>query len=672
MAGAQRLRAPGFCATVDIVAHPDVLDDLPALLMRLSLAEKASLTSGADPWHTRPVERLGIPSVRWAGEASGSTCFPSAAGLASSWNPALLHLVGDARGREARAGGVGVLLGPALDLPVTTGTDADLGAFAEDPVLGGELAAAFVAGVQRHGVGTSPAHDAGAGAGRGERAPSEIRLAVLERVMARARPWAVAAIGAPAAGEPWPLIRVLRVEWQFEGPVVCTPEAAGDPVQALRAGVDLQLPAEGARPDGSPEAAAGLVTAVRDGALDEAVLDAAVTRLLGLVRRAVRAEPAAGVSSGPVDLEVQHALARQVAHECAVLLKNEADGDRPLLPLSMAATGSLAVIGEFARTPWFAPAGPRRPRPVRLEDALSELRQLAGPALRIQFAPGFLVGSGAAAPVAPDHHSAAELRAQAVDVARQSDVALLFLGAARGCPELPRDQLELLRAVAEVNPRLAVVLTKDSPLSVGEWDQHARAVLECGLLGQAGGGATADLIFGLVSPSAKLADATGDEAPYPFGHGLSYTTFGYDDLALRVGPDGASVDVGFTVTNTGRRLGQEVAQIYLAAGGTPLTCPRRELKAFAKVDLHPGESSRVERTLSGRELSFFDERAGGRLPAGGEVVVEVGASSRDLRLTGRVELVAEVVTLPSTGGSTPKRGVEHPVGGPVRTAPSAG
>lgn len=719
---------------------PADLRDVPSLVAGLTLEEKASLTSGADAWNTKPVDRVGIGSLMVSdgphglrkqnpemamtgiGESYPATCFPPAVGLASSWNPTLLRLVGDALGRETRAADVAVLLGPGVNIKRSPLCGRNFEYFSEDPVLAGELAAALVEGVQRHGVGTSLKHYAvnnqetdrmRVSADVDVRTLREIYLPAFERVVTRARPWTVMAAynrvnGTFATEHPWLLARVLREEWGFDGVLVSDWGAVNDRVEALEAGLDLEMPGSMGVTD------AQLVDAVRSGRLREEVLDRAVVRLLELVAKA-RAG-AAGPAREP-DVDVHHALARQAAHECAVLLKNEPDADgATLLPLSMAATGSLAVIGEFARTPRYQGAGSSQVRPTRLDDTLSELRTLAGPGLRIQFAPGYVVTGDAHAPVAPDHHSRRELIAEAVSIAAESDVVLLFLGLPpaeesegfdRTHLELPAAQIALLEAVAEVNDQIVVVLSNGAVVATDPWQRHARAVLEGWLLGQAGGGAIADLLFGVVNPSGKLAetiplaledspsfgtfpgelghsrygegvlvgyrghDARRTPVAYPFGHGLSYTDFGYDDLELRVTADDAGsplVRVAFTVTNTGSRLGQEVAQVYVRDPESTVVRPPRELKAFAKVDLHPGESTRVELTLTARDFSWFHVGFDRWVVEGGLFVVEVGASSRDLRLAGELELTGEDLEEPLGEWSTLKEWAEHPVGGPLLRA----
>jgi beta-glucosidase len=693
--------------------------DVPALLAELTLEEKASLCSGSDFWHTQAVERLGIPAVmvtdgphglrKQAGAADRvglndsvpATCFPTAAALGSSWDPALLERVGRALGAETRTEHVAVLLGPGVNIKRSPLCGRNFEYLSEDPVVSGVLGAALVRGVQSQGVGTSVKHYAAnnqetdrlrISAEVDERTLREVYLATFERVVTEARPWTVMCSynrvnGTYASQHPWLLTEVLRDEWDFDGVVVSDWGAVNDRVAGLAAGLDLEMPASGGVTD------AQIVAAVRAGELDEAVLDRAVQRLLTLLERALPAV----VEGGGYDADAHHALAREVAADCAVLLKN--DGD--LLPLDPGSGGPIAVIGEFARTPRYQGAGSSQVNPTRLDDALSAIGEVAGD--RVVFAPGFgLDGTG----------DADTLRAEAVAAARDAEVAVLFLGLPaseesegfdREHIRLPEDQRTLLAAVAGVTPRVVVVLANGSAVQVSDWEQRAAAVLEGWLLGQAGGSAVADLLFGRVGPSGRLAetiplrlednpsyltfpgefgtvrygeglfvghrgyDARGQQVSHAFGHGLSYTTFGYTDLDVTVhGADAEHpVTVALTVTNTGGRRGKEVVQLYVGDPHAQVARPVRELKAFAKVDLAPGASARVELALTRRDLSYWHPGLGRWVLEGGQFEMAVGASSRDLRLQATATVGAAPVVLPLATDSTLDEWLDHPVGGPL-------
>jgi beta-glucosidase len=690
--------------------------DVPALLAELTLEEKASLCSGADFWHTKAVERAGVPAVmvtdgphglRKQSTSSGqvgladsvpATCFPPAVALGSSFDAELVERVGQALGAETRAENVAVLLGPGINIKRSPLCGRNFEYFSEDPLVSGVLGAALVRGIQGAGVGACVKHFAAnnqetdrarVSAEVDERTLREIYLAGFERVVTEAKPWMVMCSynkvnGTYASQHPWLLTDVLRTEWGFDGTVVSDWGAVNDRVAALRAGLDLQMPATGCHVTD-----AEIVAAVRAGELDEAVLDRAVERILTLLDRALPAVR----EGGTFDAAAHHALAREAAADCAVLLKNDAVDGAPLLPLDPAAT--VAVIGEFARTPRYQGAGSSQVNPTQLDDALTAIREIFGD--RTAFAAGFGLEDAA------DDEA---LRSEAVEAARGAEVAVLFLGLPaseesegfdRRHIRLPSAQLALLAAVAEVNPRVVVVLANGSTVQVSGWGHHAAAILEGWLLGQAGGSAIADLLAGRANPSGRLAetiplrladnpshltfpgelgvvrygegvfvgyrgyDAREQEVSYPFGHGLSYTSFGYTDLEVAV-DDEQGVTVAATVTNTGSRAGKEVVQVYVSPPASPVARPVRELKVFAKVALEPGESRRVHLTLTGRDLSYFHPGQGRWVLEGGEYGVAVGSSSRDLRLSATVTVTVPASVPPLAADASLEEWLAHPVG----------
>jgi beta-glucosidase len=574
----------------------------------LSLEDKAALVCGRDFWSTAPVDHAGIPSIvltdgphgirRQAGapdhlglhDSRPATCFPPAVAVGSSWNPRVAEKVGAAVGREGLGLGVHVALGPGVNIKRSPLCGRNFEYYSEDPLLAGTLAAAHVRGQQAHGVGASVKHFAAnnqetermrISADVDPRTLREIYLSAFERVVTEAAPATVMCSynrvnGVYAAENRWLLTDVLREQWGFAGAVVSDWGAVHDPAASLRAGLDLQMPGTGG------VSAQRIADAVRAGELDEEDLDRAVGRVLALTGLAAQEAEA-------FDADDHHALARDVAAECAVLLKN----DGPVLPL---ASGSrIAVVGEFARTPRFQGGGSSHVNATRVDAPLDALR-LAGGALdcHVDFAPGFtLDGTGG---------DDAALCAAAVESARGADVAVVFAGLAetdesegfdRTTLELPVAQRRVIRAVAAAAPRTVVVLANGGVVSVEGWHDDVDAILEAFLLGQAGGSALADVLFGAVSPSGRLAETipvrladtasyvnfpgeqghvrygegvmvgyrwhetVGVPARYPFGHGLSYTTFAEADLRVQItGDDTARVSV--TVTNTGDRAGSDV------------------------------------------------------------------------------------------------------------------
>lgn len=696
--------------------------DVERVLAELTLEEKAALTSGSDFWHTDGVDRLGVPRVMVTdgphglrkqaasadhlglGASVPATCFPPAAALASTWDVALLDRVGRALGRETRGNDVAVLLGPGVNMKRSPLCGRNFEYFSEDPALAGDLGAALVQGIQSQGVGTSLKHFAAnnqetdrmrVSADVDERTLREIYLPAFERVVTRAQPWTVMCAynkvnGTYASQDHWLLTEVLRDEWGFEGLVVSDWGAVVDRVAAVAAGLDLEMPATGGRTD------ALVVEAVRSGELDEAVLDVAARRVLQLI---ARAQPALA-EPGTIDADAHHALAREAAADGSVLLKNAPVDGTPVLPLGAEAAAGAVVIGEFARTPRYQGAGSSQVNPTRLDDALTALRAATG--TELPFAAGFSVAG-----VTPDADDAALLD-EAVAVARDAGTVLLFLGLPapdesegydRTHLGIPANQVAVLRAVAALNPRVVVVLANGSAVSV-EWQDDAAAVLETWLGGQAGGSAVADLLLGVRNPSGKLAETIphrvedtpafgnfpGDhghvrygegvligyrwydtrlvDVAYPFGHGLSYTTFGYTDVTATVSGEGAgsSVEVTATVTNTGSVAGAETVQVYVGDPDAAVLRPTRELKAFAKAALEPGESRTLAFTLTARDLSYWHPALRRWVVGGGRTVVEVAASSRDVRGTVEVAVTGEPLWGTLSADSTVTEWRTHPVG----------
>ncbi len=671
-------------------------------LTGLTLEQKAGLTSGLDFWHTKPAG--GVPSVmvtdgphglrkqRGASDHLGladsvpATCFPPAVALGASWDETLVERVGAALGIESALEKVAVLLGPGVNIKRSPLCGRNFEYFSEDPLVAGHLGAAWVRGVQSQGVGASLKHFAvnnqetdrlRVSSDVDPRTLREIYLRAFQRVVEEAQPWTVMCSynrinGVPASQNRWLLTSVLRDEWGFDGVVVSDWGAVSDRVAALAAGLDLEMPASGGRTD------AEIVAAVRRGDLDEDAVDAAASRVASLAARATAGRRA----SGPLDIGAHHTLAREAAGRSIVLLKN----DEALLPLSRSA--SIAVIGPFAQSPRYQGAGSSLVNPTRLENALDEIRALnAG---STTYAAGFsLDGDGAGG------LSATRLREEAAAAASAAEVAVVFLGLPasqesegfdRTSIDLPAAQLTLLDAVLVANPRTVVVLSHGGVVALPFADR-VPAILDGSLLGQAGGGGTADVLFGVVNPSAKLTetvprrlqdapsfldfpgelghvrygegvfvgyrgyDERGQAVTYPFGHGLSYTTFDYSGFGVEVDADG-NLRVRVTVTNTGARDGREVVQVYSSKPESVVARPPRELRAFANVTVRAGESRDVELIVPRADLAYWDVRVDRWVVEGGHYRIAVGASSRDLRGIAEIMLAADPLDLPVTRETT--------------------
>jgi beta-glucosidase len=673
-----------------------------------STADRVRLTRGADFWSTEAVGS--VPSLvltdgphgvrRQRGDADHlgiadsepATCFPPAVGLAQSWDRALVERVGVALGREARGLGVDVLLGPGVNIKRDPRGGRNFEYFSEDPVLAGVLGAAWVTGVQSQGVGASLKHFALNNAETDRMRSSsdvdprpmrEIYLRAFEHIVRTVRPWTVMCSynrinGVYAAENRWLLTDVLRGEWGFDGLAVSDWGAVRDRVAALRAGLYLAMPGDGGAGD------AAVAAAVESGDLDPADLDRAAAAMQTLAERT-----AAGRNErDDVDHEEHHRLAREAAARCIVLLKNDDD----LLPLR--AGTRIAVIGEFAEAPRYQGGGSSHVTATRVDVPVDEIRAHAGDEL-VTAVRGFTTDAS---------EDAVALRATAAGAAADAEVAVLFLGLGekqesegfdRTDIELPSDQLELAAAVVAAQPRTVVVLSHGGVVRLAPFVDDVPAIVDGGLLGQAAGGAIADVLFGAVNPSGRLAetvpvrladcpsylhfpgehshvrygegvfvgyrgfDARGLDVTFPFGHGLSYTDFDHTDLDVTVDDDRLRIAV--TVTNTGAVAGREVVQAYVGRAESSVVRPPRELKAFVTtVDLEPSASERVTMTIDRTALAHWDVRVDRWIVEGGVWDVAVGASSRDIRLDAQVTVDGDDVDLPITWQSTLAEALSDP------------
>ena len=658
-------------------------DSVTWLVSQMTLSEKASLLSGADKWRTKAIPRLGLAAVTVSDGPHGlrkevvdpekglytvrSTCFPTACATACSFDRALLRRVGAALAEECRAEDVDVLLGPGLNCKRSPLCGRNFEYFSEDPVVSGELAAAYIEGVQSLGVGTSMKHFAlnnqeyrrlTIDAVADERAMFELYLSSFERVLKRVQPWTVMCSynrvkGVNASGSKWLLSDVLRKKFGFSGLVVSDWGAVYDRVAGVSAGLDLEMPFVGPYHDRQIE------RAVASGELSKAEVDRCVSRVLAL---AERAKPRA---HAPFDAQAHHALAREAAAQSAVLLKNEG----ALLPLS--AGKRIAVLGAFATAPRYQGAGSSKVRPLAIDSPLEELQKLGFDA---SYAEGYREESDT-----PDE----ALMAQACELARGKDAVLIYAGLPdryesegfdRESLAMPENQVALILRVAAVNPRVAVVLACGSVVDLS-WADAVPSILLMHLCGEAVGGAVADLVSGAVNPSGKLAeswpmrlsdvpshayfpgytrtveyresifvgyryyDAAEKPVRYPFGHGLSYASFSYSNLHLSAERlnAGETLELTLDVTNTGGVSGAETVQLYVSHRSDVMMTAGQELKGFEKVSLLPGETKPVSFSLTRRDLCYYDVVAEDWRVEGGAYEVRLAASSRDIRLRARIE-----------------------------------
>ncbi|MCE5257444.1 MAG: glycoside hydrolase family 3 C-terminal domain-containing protein [Chloroflexi bacterium] len=629
------------------------------LLAQLTLEEKLDLTIGADAWHTHGVPRLGIApimmtdgphGVRKATESTmgegersvPATCFPTASALGCSWDPALLEEIGAAIGEECQAQDVQIILGPGVNMKRTPLCGRNFEYYSEDPLLAGELGAGLVRGVQSRGVGTSLKHYAcnnqewermSISAEVDERPLREIYLRAFQRVVQGAKPWTVMCSynrlsGTPAAEHRWLLSEVLKGEWGYEGAVISDWGAVDDKAASLSAGLDLEMPGPGR------DHTARLAALVNAGVLSQAAVDAAALRVLQLILRGQAGKrPAAAF-----DADAHHALARRAAAECMVLLKNKDD----ILPLERAGLSKLALIGRFGEHPRYQGAGSSRVNPTRLDIPREEIARALGSSVELVYAEGYDA----------DGATTEAKLAEAVNAARGADVAVILAGLPesyeaegydRDSMAMPEGHNRLIEAVCQAQPHTAVVLMNGSAVEL-PWFDAAPAVLEAGLGGQAVGGAIADVLFGVRAPGGRLAetwplalrdtpayinypgeagrvrygeglyigyryyDKKGADVRRMFGSGLAYTSFSYGALRLSAETLGAGGALTATigVTNTGSRPSSEVVQLYVERPDSAYDRPPRELKAFTKLTLRPGETHSAQLRLAADDLLVWD------------------------------------------------------------------
>ena len=680
------------------------MKDPKEILAQLTLEEKAAICDGADFWHLKGMEKYGFPSIMVCDGPHGlrkkdysktgdslsnsvpAISYPTAATTAASWDPELLYKMGVALGKKCLKEEVGVLLGPGINMKRSPLCGRNFEYFAEDPILAGELAAGFINGVQSMGVGTSLKHFcANSQETRrmtcdsvvDERALREIYLTAFEIAVKKAQPWTVMNSynkinGFHGSENKHTQLDILRGEWGFEGVVVSDWGAVNDRVLGLKNGNDLEMPSSAG--SGTKK----IVEAVKNGTLDEAVVTERALNVLKLIDKAV----SGAKKDYPYnDLDDQD-FAREIAANSMVLLKNNG-----ILPLKK--DSKVAVIGELARKPRYQGAGSSHINPTKLDNALEELQKVG---YDVKFAQGYELSNKKAKK--NDAHLA-----EAVKLAAESETVILFIGLTdeyeaegfdRSHMNLPAAHDKLAEEIAKVNKNVIVVLAGGSPVEM-PWNDSVAAVLNSYLGGQAGAGAVADIISGKVNPSGKLPETypmvyadtpaknnfPGNPASveyresvyigyryyekankavrYPFGYGLSYTTFEYSDIKLDKASmnDDEKLKVTFTVKNTGAVAGYEIAQLYVADKESTIYRPAKELKGFKKVWLEPGESKEVEIELCKRAFAFYNVNINDWCVESGEFEILVGASSADIKLTATVNVSGTTENIPDYSAVAP-------------------
>ncbi|WP_243154185.1 glycoside hydrolase family 3 C-terminal domain-containing protein [Pseudoflavonifractor sp. 60] len=652
------------------------------IISKMTLEEKCYLFSGKDFWQTRSVERLGIPNMmlsdgphgvrkqEGAGDQLGlngsvpATCFPTAATIANSWDPALGEEIGECLGEEAASQGVGVLLGPGLNIKRSPLCGRNFEYFSEDPYLAGKITAGYVRGIQKNGISACPKHFAcnsqelrrmASDSILDERTFREIYLTGFEIAVKESHPKSIMSsynrINGVYANENWHLLQeILRDEFSFDGFVVSDWGASNDHVEGVRNGSHLEMPTTGGDSD------LELVEAVKSGRLSEEELDKRVDELLDVILPVTAAVKK--YEGKPFDVDAHHKMAAKAAGESIVLLKNEGG----ILPLKKGT--KVAVIGEFAQKARYQGAGSSVVNPTKLDHTMDIIKNYD---LNVV---GFEAGyprSGKGDPA---------MRTKAVELAKQADVVLLYIGLDeisesegldRAHMKLPQSQVDLIEAVSAVNSNIVAVMSAGSSVEM-PWLDKCKALIHGYLCGQAGAGAMLQAILGEINPSGKLAESYPlkyedvSSAPYfpakqrtaeyreglfvgyryfetanipvlfPFGYGLSYTTFEYSDLKV------SDKEATFTITNTGKVNGAEVAQLYVSKQDARVFRPAKELKGFTKVFLKTGESKTVTIPLDDKAFRYFNVKTNKFEVEGGEYLVLIGASAADIKLSGAVTM----------------------------------
>ncbi len=677
--------------------------NIDKILEEMSLEEKASLCSGEGFWHTKPVERLDIQKIMMSDGPHGlrkvneerdcvtdesieSVCFPTASALACSFDRDLIEKLGKALGDECQAEGVAVILGPGANIKRSPLCGRNFEYFSEDPYLSTEMASSYIKGVQSRGVGTSLKHFAlnnqeyrrmSVSAEVDERTLREIYLASFEGAVKNAKPWTVMCSynrvnGVHSSENPKLLSNILRDEWEYKGLVVSDWGAVDNRVNGIKAGLDLEMPSSQGKNDKF------IVEAVRLGKLDIKDVDKCVRRILELIDKYED-----GKKSNIIwDKEKHNKLAAEIESECMVLLKNEGN----ILPLDR--SKKIAFIGKFAESPRYQGGGSSHINSYKVTSALEAVKDIC----KVTYAEGYNT---------VEDKTDDKLLSEAVQAAKECEIAVMFVGLPdlfesegydRSHLRLPECQIELIERVSEVNENTVVVLHNGSAVEMPFAD-NVKGILEAYLGGQAVGQAEVDILFGKKNPSGKLAETfprklsdnpsylnfpgEGDrvryqegifvgyryydkkeiEPLYPFGYGLSYTTFEYKDIDISKSEmnDDEEVTVTVTVKNTGKIKGKEIVQLYVNDEQSSVIRPIKELKGFEKVMLNPGEEKKVAFVLDKRSFAYYNTDISDWYTEYGRYNIFVGSSSRDIRLKTCVYVaptnkIRVEYTLNSTGG----------------------
>lgn len=664
--------------------------DAKTVLAQMTLEEKLTFLTGADNWHTVGFEKPDVPQVAMSDGPHGlrkvyltetgeekqieAVCFPTASAAAATWNPDLVYRIGQALASECADHDVDILLGPAVNMKRSPLCGRNFEYYSEDPYLAGRMGTAYVQGIQSRGVGACLKHFAGnsqemdrlySSSEMDERTLREIYLKAFEMVVKDAKPWTVMCAynrlnGVHCSQNPVLLDEILRKEWGFDGVVISDWGAVHDRPAALRASLELEMPY-------GKESLPALKEAYAKGEITDAEIDRAVLKLLELVRKVEQEKPRRKLSPGTV--EDRLALAREAAAEAITLLKNE---DK-ILPVDLNKVRRIAVIGSCAETPFIQGGGSACVTPVRVDSPLEEIRKLAGE--KVSYTTGYTWWKEGFRPEPTQFR-------ETLDAATGADVVLLFAGenervetegTDRSSIRLHHGLEKLIIETAKVNPNTVVIVQAGSAIDMSAWIGGVKGVVFSWYAGSCGAGALADILFGCINPSGKLAetfplsledtpayetypgvpvawygegvltgyryyDSVGKDVLFPFGHGLSYTSFEYSDLALSAErlEKNKPLTVSLRVRNNGTVAGKETVQLYVRDVAATVRRPEKELKAFEKIDLQPGGEKAVEFTLQWEDFAFYSPVYREWTVEEGAFEILLGASSRDIRLSAQI------------------------------------
>ncbi len=675
------------------------------VIEKMSLEEKASLCVGNDYWHSLELEKYGIPKITMSdgphglrvqktkadnlgiNESEISTCFPASASLGNTWNRELVYLLGKTLGKEARKEEVNIVLGPAINIKRSPLCGRNFEYFSEDPYLTGILGMEYVKGLQSENVGACVKHFSVNNQENrrrtidvviDERALREVYLKAFEMIIKNAKPWSIMSaynkVNSEYCSENQHLLNdILRKEWNFDGIVISDWGAENDRVKGLKATHELEMP--GGRGNGAEE----IVEAVKNGEISETELNEAVDRIIDIARKGsnqfaydeksglyLEMNKAGKETSCEYDQKVHHEIAEKIAEETIVLLKN----DNNILPIK---NKKIAVIGDMAKTPRYQGAGSSTINPYKIENAYDNLVQNG---IDVEYAQGY---------ERIESENDEKLRSEAVTVAKNNDVILVFAGLTenyesegvdRETLDMPENQNKLIDEICSVNENVIVVLSNGSPILM-PWKDKVKGILAGYIGGEAGGKAVVDCILGNVNPSGKLAetypnkledtscfnnypgneitveykesvyvgykyyDKVGKDVLFPFGFGLSYTEFKYSDLKVNI--ENEKVDIRFKIKNVGDVAGKEIVQIYVKKADSAVFRPDKELRDFAKVDLNPGEEKDVHIVLDRACFEYYDIENDKWQVEAGEYEILVGKSSRNIVLNDKVVINSDDV-----------------------------